>query len=199
MPLLQKVLVSGSVPSLDRTLGNLQGTGRSHYCRLFSLSLLKLLYEHSSYSPRLPVYCYFVPTHPRCPFASRPLSEDSLGPLQFLSTGSLLDPSTAPRSKRLLCIISSHLLPLDGLSSPTSSLPLSASRLNPNSRRSEPPALTGTLHTAGGHALQPGFLTGPQALPSTSEAPRSCPQLRVTTLLSRVRSATWVARPRHSR
>lgn len=60
----------------------------------------------------------------------------ALGPLRFLSTSSPLGPSTIPQSKRLLCIISSRLLPLDGLSWPTSSLQLSASCLNPNSRHS---------------------------------------------------------------
>lgn len=77
-----------------------------------------------------------------------------LHPLQFLSCTSLLGPSTVPYSKWLPCIISSRLLTLYGLSSPISSPQLSASCLNPNSRR---------LLGRSTQLLTPGLLLPPES------------------------------------
>lgn len=144
MPLLQKLLVSGFAPSLGKTLGTFHKALTELTIGSFFLSLstslgtqsliplvacILLLHPYPTVHPYPPILT-LSRLHPSLKILL------SLDPLRFLSTSSLQGPSPVPQSKRLLCIISSRLLPLYGFSSPTTSLQLSASCLNPNSRHS---------------------------------------------------------------
>lgn len=123
MQLLQGLLVSGLVPSLGtfhKALTELTIAG-------FSLFLSSNFFKNTILNP---LGCLYIATSSLHTYTTLSRLRPSLKILI------LLGPSTVPRSQRLLCIISSRLLPLYGLSSPTSSLQLSASCLNPNSRRS---------------------------------------------------------------
>lgn len=124
MPLLQKLLVSGFVPLIGQTLGALHKNSQNSL-------LLPFLYFSSNFFTNTilnPLGCLYIATSTPHTYTTLSRLRPSLktlilvGPLRFLSTSSLLKPSTVPQSKRLLCIISSRLLPLYGLSSPTSSL-----------------------------------------------------------------------------
>lgn len=124
MPLLQKLLVSGFVPLIGQTLGALHKNSQNSL-------LLPFLYFSSNFFTNTilnPLGCLYIATSTPHTYTTLSRLRPSLktlilvGPLRFLSTSSLLKPSTVPQSKRLLCIISSRLLPLYGLFSPTSSL-----------------------------------------------------------------------------
>lgn len=124
MPLLQKLLVSGFVPLIGQTLGALHKNSQNSL-------LLPFLYFSSNFFTNTilnPLGCLYIATSTPHTYTTLSRLRPSLktlilvGPLRFLSTSSLLKPSTVPQPKRLLCIISSRLLPLYGLFSPTSSL-----------------------------------------------------------------------------
>lgn len=125
MPLLQKLLVSGFVPSLGQTL-------RAFHKELTELTFATFsLYFPSNFFTNTilnPLGCLYIATSSPHTYTILSRLRPSLktlilvGPLRFLSTSSVPEPSTVPQSKRLLCIISSRLLPLYGLFSPTSSL-----------------------------------------------------------------------------
>lgn len=124
MPLLQKLLVSGFVPLIGQTLGALHKNSQNSL-------LLPFLYFSSNFFTNTilnPLGCLYIATSTPHTYTNLSRLRPSLktlilvGPLRFLSSSSLLKPSTVPQSKRLLCIISSRLLPLYGLFSPTSSL-----------------------------------------------------------------------------
>lgn len=124
MPLLQKLLVSGFVPLIGQTLGALHKNSQNSL-------LLPFLYFSSNFFTNTilnPLGCLYIATSTPHTYTTLSRLRPSLktlilvGPLRFLSSSSLLKPSTVPQSKRLLCIISSRLLPLYGLFSPTSSL-----------------------------------------------------------------------------
>lgn len=124
MPLLQKLLVSGFVPLIGQTLGALHKNSQNSL-------LLPFLYFSSNFFTNTilnPLGCLYIVTSTPHTYTTLSRLRPSLktlilvGPLRFLSTSSLLKPSMVPQSKRLLCIISSRLLPPYGLFSPTSSL-----------------------------------------------------------------------------
>lgn len=125
MPLLQKLLVSDSVPLLGQTLGALHKELTELTIATFSLYFSSNFFTNTILNL---LGCLYIATSTPHTYTTLSRLRPSLktlilvGPLRFLSTSSLLKPSTVPQSKRLLCIISSHLLPLYGLFSPTSSL-----------------------------------------------------------------------------